>query len=118
MLQKLPEFAEFLLNLTKFSRDFPKMQQFWENPKIAHSIFVLEMRTFNFRFEKHVIVCNFHFHEHLIFHLIFTELSSPRSPLLPAAPAAPRRSTPSVKRSTQCFFARIILKRSLYQHKI
>ena len=24
------------------------MQQFWENPKIAHLIFVLEMRTFNF----------------------------------------------------------------------
>ena len=42
------------------------MQQFWENPKIAHSIFVLEMRTFNF-----------HFHEHLIFHLIFTELAPP-----------------------------------------
>ena len=41
------------------------MQQFWENPKIAHLIFVLEMLTFNFRFEKH-----------LIFHLIFTELSS------------------------------------------
>ena len=38
------------------------MQQFWENPKIAYLIFVLEMRTFNFRFEKH-----------LIFHLIFTE---------------------------------------------
>ena len=54
MLQNLPEFAEFLLNLTNFSRDFPKMQQFWEilNPKIAHLIFVLEMRTFNFRFEK------------------------------------------------------------------
>ena len=43
------------------------MQQFWENPKIAHLIFVLEIRTFNFRFEKH-----------LIFHLIFTELSRPR----------------------------------------
>ena len=59
MLQNLPEFAEFLLNfllnLTNFSRDFPKMQQFWENPKIAHLIFVLEMRTFNFRFEKHLI---------------------------------------------------------------
>jgi len=49
--------AEFLLNLTDVSRDFPKnlMQQFWENPKIAHLIFVLEMRTFNFRFEKHLI---------------------------------------------------------------
>ena len=47
--------AEFLLNLTNVSRDFPKMQQFWENPKIAHLIFVLEMRTFNFRFEKHLI---------------------------------------------------------------
>ena len=58
MLQNLPEFAEFLLNfllnLTNFSRDFPKMQQFWESPKIAHLIFVLEMRTFNFRFEKHL----------------------------------------------------------------
>ena len=41
--------------LTNFSRDFPKMQQFGENPKIAHLIFVLEMRTFNFRFEKHLI---------------------------------------------------------------
>ena len=50
------------------------MQRFVENPKIAHLIFVLEMRTFNFRFEKHF---NFHFREHLIFHLIFTELSSP-----------------------------------------
>ena len=48
-------FAEFLLDLTNFSRDFPKMQQFWENPKIAHLIFVLEMRTLNFRFEKHLI---------------------------------------------------------------
>ena len=55
MLQNLPEFAEFLLNLTNFSRDFPKMQQFWENPKFARLIFVLEMRTFNFRFEKHLI---------------------------------------------------------------
>ena len=55
MLQNLPGFAEFLLNLTNVSRDFPKMQQFWENPKIAHLIFVLEMRTFNFRFEKHLI---------------------------------------------------------------
>ena len=59
MLQNLPEFAQFLLifllNLTNFSRDVPKMQQFWESPKIAHLIFVLEMRTFNFRFEKHLI---------------------------------------------------------------
>ena len=41
-----------------------QQQRFWENPKIAHLIlnFVLEMRTFDFRFEKH-----------LIFHLIFTE---------------------------------------------
>ena len=39
----------------EISRDFPKMQQFWENPEIAHLIFVLEMRTFNFRFEKHLI---------------------------------------------------------------
>ena len=45
MLQILPGFAEFLLNLTNVSRDFPKMQQFWENPKIAHLIFVLEMRA-------------------------------------------------------------------------
>ena len=48
-------FAEFLLIFSNFFRDFPKMQQFWENPKIAHLIFVLEMRTFNFRFEKHLI---------------------------------------------------------------
>ena len=56
------KFARILLNFVKqlfdnFFRDFPKMQQFWEkiNPKIAHLIFVLEMRTFNFRFEKHLI---------------------------------------------------------------
>ena len=62
MLQTLPEFADFLLNfaecllnLTIFFRDFPKMQQFWENPKIAHLNFVLEMRTFSLRFEKHLI---------------------------------------------------------------
>jgi hypothetical protein len=61
MLQNLPEFAEFFPEfLLKTFRDFPKnlMQQFWENdenPKIAHLIFVLEMRTFNFRFEKHFI---------------------------------------------------------------
>ena len=48
-------FADFLLNLTNFFRDFPKMQQFGENPKIAHLIFVLEMRPFNFRFEKKMI---------------------------------------------------------------
>ena len=32
------KFAEFLLNLTIFWGDFPRMQQFWENPKIAHLI--------------------------------------------------------------------------------
>jgi hypothetical protein len=32
------KFTEFLLNLTNFFRDFPKMQQFWENPKIAHLV--------------------------------------------------------------------------------
>ena len=52
------------------------MQQFWENPTIAHLIFVLEMRTFNFRVEK---TFDFHFHEHLIFQLIFTEAA--RSPI-------------------------------------
>ena len=31
------------------------MQQFWEHPKIAHLVFVLEMRTFTFRVEKHLI---------------------------------------------------------------
>ena len=55
-----------------------KIASFWENPKIAHLIFVLEMRTFNFRFEKH-----------LIFHLIFTELSS-RMNGRPQAQIAPR----------------------------
>ena len=52
------------------------MQQFWENPKITHLIFVLEMRTLNFRFEKHLIFI-FTNIQHLIFHLIFTEGSSP-----------------------------------------
>ena len=56
----------FFLNLTKNFRDFPQMQQFWENraiqnPKIAHFIFVLEMRTFNFRFEKQLINLIFFF---------------------------------------------------------
>ena len=49
--------ADFLLNLPNFFRDFPKMQQFGENgpenPKVAHLTFVLEMRTFNFRFKNH-----------------------------------------------------------------
>ena len=35
-------FAEFLLNFDQLFRDFPKMQQFGENPKIAHLIFVLK----------------------------------------------------------------------------
>ena len=45
------------------------MQQFWGNPKIAYLIFVLEMRTFNIRFEKHLILI-FTNIQHLIFHLI------------------------------------------------
>ena len=51
------------------------MQQFWENPKTAHLIFVLEMRTFDFRFEKHsiFIFTNINFP----LNLIFTELSRP-----------------------------------------
>ena len=56
--QILLNFAEFSLSLTNFSPDFPKMQQFGENPKIAHFIFVLEMCTFNFRFEIIFIFTN------------------------------------------------------------
>ena len=72
------------------------MQQFGESPEVAHLIFVLEMRTFNFRFEKHF---DFHFREHLIFHLIFTELSSPSDRSWPlgrpqAASCASDRSSP------------------------
>ena len=65
------------------------MQQFWENPKIAHLIFVLEMRTFNFRFEKH-----------LIFHLIFTELSSPRCRLPDSGTLCPKKSQGGLKNGT------------------
>ena len=57
MLQNLAEyeFCWFFTKFDQFFRDFLKMQPFWENPKIAHLIFALEMRTFNFRFEKHLI---------------------------------------------------------------
>ena len=48
-----------MLNLTNFFRDVPKMQQFWENLKIAHLSFVLEMRTFSIfvlkNNEKHLV---------------------------------------------------------------
>ena len=49
MLQNLPEFCWIFNKFDQKIRDFPKMKQFWENPKIAYLIFVLEMRTFNLR---------------------------------------------------------------------
>ena len=42
-------------NWSFFWSNLAKIQQFWENPKTAHLIFVLEMRTINFHFEKHLI---------------------------------------------------------------
>ena len=82
------------------------MQHFRENPKIAHLIFILEMRTFHFRFETF----NFHVHEHLIVHLVFTELSRPRArgslgPVGPEAGAGTRLA--GMRQASQGSFERL-----------